>query len=197
MTTCKATVSGGWLAFSFILSSFFFLFVLNLGREGANSLGVKRGQSLKSDVTGAGRYGIQVSEVGQQSSSGELVDLDSDGTRASERLQLPNLLGVVLDGSVGRELAHTSRIQDRHAPPLLGVLVGLIDLTLSLQVTLKVGANEVVVMAIGNAVDDVNQLVEVAELTRTEHFNNQVEARINLSGLLAIVPYLFVSRVRA
>jgi len=77
-----------------------------------------------------------------------LVIKSEVGLTDLDLLQVPDLLGVLLDGAVAAELARPQRIQDGHLGPLLLVQVGGVDLLLRLDVGREVGANQVPVVVV-------------------------------------------------
>ena len=59
---------------------------------------------------------------------------------------MPDVLGVLPDRAVGRKLAHARDIQDRHARPVRGVAVGVIDFLLAVHISPVIRHQQVFVM---------------------------------------------------
>ena len=59
---------------------------------------------------------------------------------------MPDMLGVFPDRSVGREFTHARDSQDRHARPLPGVAVSMIDLVLAIDISPVIGHQQEFVM---------------------------------------------------
>ena len=65
------------------------------------------------------------------------------GQLNSDWLGLPNILGVLPNCTVGGKLSHAGRIENRHAGPLISILVRLTNRLLAVDVALIVGQNQV------------------------------------------------------
>ena len=59
---------------------------------------------------------------------------------------MPDVLGVFPDRTVGGEFAHARDIQDRHACPVRGVAVSVIDLVLAVHISPVIGHQQEFVM---------------------------------------------------
>ena len=59
---------------------------------------------------------------------------------------MPDMLGILPDSSVGREFTHARDIQDRHACPVRGVAVSVIDLVLAIDISPVIGHQQEFVM---------------------------------------------------
>ena len=68
-------------------------------------------------------------------------------------LEIPDIFGVLLDGSVAAELPSPQSIHNRHLGPFLFILVSLVDFFLSLKVGFKVSADQVPVVVVCYSAD--------------------------------------------
>ena len=59
---------------------------------------------------------------------------------------MPDMLGVFLYRAVGRKFARARDIQDRHACPVPGVAVSVIDLVLAIDISPVIGHQQEFVM---------------------------------------------------
>ena len=76
------------------------------------------------------------------------------------RAYLPDFVAVLSNRAIGRELAHSRRVEDRHSCPGILIPVGLADAVLTVHVRLIIGEQQVLVM-LEQGIDE-----------RFEHFTN-------------------------
>ena len=75
------------------------------------------------------------------------VPRDGSGALDRDRLQAPDLVGVLLNGAVCREFPHVRRVENRLPGPLIGAAIGVAHLLLARDVCAVVGKQQVVVTA--------------------------------------------------
>ena len=87
--------------------------------------------------------------------------------------QLSNLLSILLDCTVGTELAHPQSSQNWHLGPALFILVGFVYSLLGLEIVLEVSTNQIEVFGLMYPVDDLQEIFILSEcpiLDVVEHF---------------------------
>ena len=111
-------------------------------------------------------------------------------SRRRRRLDAPDLPRVLLDRPVRREEPAAGRHQDRPARPLVGVAVARVGLGLRDAVRREVVGDEEPVVALGHVGDVVDELLEVlavAELARGDGFQGLEEGRVVVGEVLALL----------
>jgi len=74
-------------------------------------------------------------------------------------LNVPDLAAIFRDGSIGRELSRLGNTFNSHSCPLFVVSVGCVNNSLSVDVSVKIEAGNVMISTIGQTVKDwVNNL---------------------------------------
>ncbi len=83
--------------------------------------------------------------------------------RRVHRLDVPNHIGVLLDASIAAEKPHPAHADDALADPLVVVLVRFVHQGVSLDVTVEIVADEVVISLVDDGITQRREPVGVAE----------------------------------
>lgn len=113
-----------------------------------------------------------------EAAGAETVGGDMHGTRTTNGFDVPDIAGVLIDGTIRAKLSRAGGVVDRQTEPLGAILEGVIDLVLGLDVGREIVTDEVKVVCRGDALKQRLPLIRLTKETRFNHRNDLIETWI-------------------
>lgn len=84
----------------------------------------------------------------------------------SHRINMPDMIGVLFDSTVRREVAHIGNVQHRFCGPLFLKLVEFVDFILTIDIAAIIRQNLIVIAEVDQR---INQIAIATRIFRTEY----------------------------